>query len=55
MDVPSFNELYANNLLPLEKLISKEYGLDCINQAMCELEEGKVARASIAMTERKCI
>ena len=49
-DIQKFNEYYQKKLLPLEKLISKKYYLENINQAILDLKNKKIARALI-----KCI
>jgi S-(hydroxymethyl)glutathione dehydrogenase / alcohol dehydrogenase len=49
IDAPYFDRLYTDGLLPLDKLISKKYTLEGINQAMQDLESGNIARALITM------
>jgi Zn-dependent alcohol dehydrogenase len=44
-----YQRLYQEGTLPLEKLITREYPLDMINEAVADLEAGKVARAVIAL------
>ena len=46
-DVPKLAELYRRGKLPLEKLISRRYRLDDINQALNDLERGAVLRPLI--------
>lgn len=47
-DIPLFVDLYKAGKLPnLELLLSHEYGLDDINQALDDLEERKITRALI--------
>jgi S-(hydroxymethyl)glutathione dehydrogenase/alcohol dehydrogenase len=46
-DVPMFAELYREGKLPLEKLISKRYRLDSINEALDDLEQHRVGRPLI--------
>ena len=46
-DVPKLAELYRRGKLPLEKLISRRYRLDDINQALDDLERGLVLRPLI--------
>lgn len=46
-DIPKFAELYRRGHLPLEKLISRRYRLDDINQALDDLEQGTVSRPLI--------
>ena len=48
-DIPSLANMYKKGLLPLEKLISKEYTLNEINKALDDLEQGKVFRPLIKM------
>lgn len=46
-DIPRFAELYRKGLLPLEKLISRRYKLEEINEALADLESGSVGRPII--------
>ncbi len=46
-DVPKLAELYRRGKLPLEKLISRRYRLDEINQALDDLARGAVLRPLI--------
>ena len=46
-DIPKFAKLYLDGKLPLDKLISRRYSLEQINQALEDLENRKVARALI--------
>ena len=46
-DVPMFAGLYREGKLPLEKLITKRYQLDSINEALDDLEQHRVARPLI--------
>lgn len=48
-DVALFGALYAEGKLPLEKLITKPYRLDQINDALEDLENRKVNRVLIKM------
>ena len=43
-DIPKFAELYRQGRLPLEKLITKRYRLDQINEALDDLEAQRVGR-----------
>lgn len=43
-DTPLFAQLYREGRLPLEKLLSKRYSLDAINEALDDLENMKVGR-----------
>ena len=43
-DVPKFAELYRQGRLPLEKLITRRYKLDEINEALDDLAQGRVGR-----------
>lgn len=47
IDVPKFADLYRRKQLPLEKLITKRYTLDEINDALDDLETGRVGRPII--------
>lgn len=46
-DIPRYVSLYLSGKLPLEKLITHSYTLEEINQALEDLETGKVGRALI--------
>jgi S-(hydroxymethyl)glutathione dehydrogenase/alcohol dehydrogenase len=46
-DVPMFARLYLEGKLPLEKLLTKRYTLDSINEALDDLEHHRVARPLI--------
>lgn len=46
-DIPKFAELYLAGRLPLERLISKRYSLDQINEALSDLEAHRVNRPLI--------
>lgn len=46
-DVPRLAALYRNGNLPLEKLITRRYPLDQINDALSDLENGRVGRPLI--------
>ncbi|MBI5050400.1 MAG: zinc-binding dehydrogenase [Nitrospirae bacterium] len=48
-DIPILAELYRRGRMPLEKLLSKKYSLEDINEALEEMEDGKIARALIEM------
>jgi S-(hydroxymethyl)glutathione dehydrogenase/alcohol dehydrogenase len=43
-DIPKFADLYRQGRLPLEKLITKRYRLDQINEALDDLEAQRVGR-----------
>ncbi len=47
LDVPYYSQLYLGGHLKIDKLISREYPLDKINQAFNDLEKGGVVRALI--------
>lgn len=49
-DILLFAEYFAKGSLPLEKLISKEYQLEQINQALDDLEQKKIVRALITIS-----
>lgn len=51
-DVPMFAQLYRDGKLPLEKLISKRYPLDSINEALGDLELHRVGRPLIEIDSR---
>ena len=46
-DIPMFAKLYAEGRLPLEKLITKRYPLESINEALDDLEQHRVGRPLI--------
>jgi S-(hydroxymethyl)glutathione dehydrogenase/alcohol dehydrogenase len=46
-DIPMFSALYREGKLPLEKLITRRYSLEQINQALDDLEQNRVARPLI--------
>jgi len=52
-DVPLFAKLYRDGRLPLEKLISRRYSLNTINQALDDLEDRKINRALIVIDKNK--
>jgi len=47
IDIPRYIDLYMNGKLPIDKLITKTYGLDQINEAFEALEKGQVIRSVI--------
>lgn len=49
IDIPRYVDLFLNGKLHLEKLITREYCLDEINEAFLQLERGNVVRALINM------
>lgn len=49
IDIPKLAEIYLKGKVPLEKLISRRYSLDNINEALLDLENGVVFRPIIAM------
>ena len=51
-DIPIYVDLYLSGKLKLEKLITQIYGLDKVNQALVDLEHGRVGRALINMCQR---
>ncbi len=50
-DIPKFSELYRAGKLPLEKLITKRYTLDQINEALADLEQRHVGRPLIVIND----
>ena len=50
-DIPMYVDLYLFGKLKLDGLITHTYGLDDINQALDNLEQGKVGRALIDMCQ----
>jgi S-(hydroxymethyl)glutathione dehydrogenase/alcohol dehydrogenase len=49
-DIPKFADLYRQGRLPLEKLITKRYRLDQINEALDDLEAQRVGRPLIEIS-----
>ena len=49
IDIPKLAEIYLKGKVPLEKLISKRYALENVNEALLDLENGKVFRPIIEM------
>lgn len=47
IDIPRYIDLYMSGKLPIDKLISKTYSLDEINEAFEALEKGKIIRSVI--------
>jgi len=47
IDIPRYIDMYMNGKLPIDKLITKTYGLDQINEAFEALEKGQVIRSVI--------
>lgn len=50
IDIPRFADLYLQGRLPLEKLITKRYKLHEINEALDDLEAGRVGRPLIEIS-----
>lgn len=51
-DIPRYVEMFLNGRLALQKLANEEYGLNRINEALDDLENGRVIRAMINMEIR---
>jgi S-(hydroxymethyl)glutathione dehydrogenase / alcohol dehydrogenase len=47
VDMPKVLDLYMDGLLPLDRLVSRSYPLDGINEAFAAMNAGEVARAVI--------
>jgi Zn-dependent alcohol dehydrogenase len=47
VDIPRYVDLYMNGKLPLDKLITRSYSLDEINEAFGALERGEVIKSVI--------
>jgi S-(hydroxymethyl)glutathione dehydrogenase/alcohol dehydrogenase len=47
VDMPKVLDLYMDGLLPLDRLVSRAYPLDKINEAFAAMNAGEVARAVI--------
>ena len=50
-DVPRFAALYRDGRLPVERLLGKRYSLDQVNDALDDLEAGRVMRPLIVLDE----
>jgi S-(hydroxymethyl)glutathione dehydrogenase / alcohol dehydrogenase len=48
-DIPRYASLFRDGKLPLADLISREYSLEDVNEALEDLERGRVARALVKM------
>ncbi|MBM4326030.1 MAG: zinc-binding dehydrogenase [Deltaproteobacteria bacterium] len=51
-DIPRYAELFCSGKLKLDLLVSKEYSLEEINQAIDDLEQGTLGRPLIALGRR---
>jgi Zn-dependent alcohol dehydrogenase len=47
VDMPRVLDLYMDGLLPLDRLVSRSYPLDEINEAFAAMNAGEVARSVI--------
>ena len=47
VDIPRYVDLFMDGKLPVDKLITKSYRLDEINDAFTALEKGEVIRSVI--------
>jgi len=47
VDIPRYIDLYMNGKLPIDKLITRSYSLDEINEAFAALERGEVIKSVI--------
>ncbi len=52
-DIPKFAQLYRKGKLPLEKLLTRRYSLDQINEALDDLEQRKVGRPLIVFSDHR--
>lgn len=52
-DAERFVQLYASGVLPLTKLVTHVYRLEEVNQALDELEKGRIGRALLDMKKRE--
>jgi S-(hydroxymethyl)glutathione dehydrogenase/alcohol dehydrogenase len=48
-DIPRFVDWFQKGRLPLAELITREYRLDQINDALVDMEQGRVTRALVKM------
>jgi S-(hydroxymethyl)glutathione dehydrogenase/alcohol dehydrogenase len=51
VDIPKFAQFYRDGKLPLEKLLTRRYSLDQINEALNDLEQRKVGRPLIEFSD----
>jgi len=51
-DIPRFASLYLDGRLPLEKLITKRYPLEAINEALDDLKHRRVERPLIEIDNK---
>ncbi len=51
VDIPRYVDLFLAGRLPLGKLETVQYPLDQVNEALADLEEGRVLRAMIRMAD----
>lgn len=50
-EIPELAELYTGGGLPLERLVSEPYPLAAVNDALADLEAGRIPRALLALGE----
>lgn len=50
-DIPKFVDLYLSGRLKLEQLITHSYSLNNVNEALDDLESGRISRALIDMSQ----
>lgn len=48
-DIPRYVDLYQRKMFPLEKLLTRSYSLEQVNEALSDLEEGRLCRSVIKM------
>jgi NDMA-dependent alcohol dehydrogenase len=49
VDIPRYVDMYMDGKLPIDKLITKSYSLDQVNDAFAALEKGEVLRSVIKL------
>jgi S-(hydroxymethyl)glutathione dehydrogenase / alcohol dehydrogenase len=49
VDMPLLLDLFMDGRLPLDRLVSRTYKLDEVNEAFAAMNEGEVARAVLAL------
>jgi S-(hydroxymethyl)glutathione dehydrogenase/alcohol dehydrogenase len=47
IDIPRYLDMYMAGKLPIDKLITRSYSLDQINEAFQDLQNGKLIRGVI--------
>lgn len=51
VDIPRYVDMFLSGRLPLERLGTEQYPLERVNEALADLEEGRVLRAMIRLAD----